>query len=458
VGGALSGNRPLWVDTAPPATPRRPLAGDAEADVVIVGGGFTGLWTAYYLTEADPALRISVVEAETVGYGASGRNGGWCSALFPASYDKLARLAGAPAARAQHAAMQASVIEVGRAAAANGTDIDYARGGSVTLIRSPAQLARARVEVADARRQGRGPDDLSLLPEPEARAILDGTDTLGATYTPHCAVLQPLRLVHGLAASLVARGVRIHEHTRATHLLPGRVVTPSGTISTGTVVRATEGYTPGLPGHRRTVIPVYSLVIATEPLPEATWARIGLARRETFSDHRHLVVYGQRTRDDRLVFGGRGAPYHLGSRVAARFDRNDRVFAALHATLVRMLPVLSDARFTHAWGGPLGVPRDWCATVGLDPVTRLGWAGGYVGDGVATSNLAGRTLRDLVLGRRTELTALPWVGHRSPPWEPEPMRWLAVNAALRATMVADAAERVTGRPSLAARAVAPFLG
>ncbi|MGA9746586.1 MAG: FAD-dependent oxidoreductase, partial [Nocardioides sp.] len=185
---------------------------------------------------------------------------------------------------------------------------------------------------------------------------------------------------------------------------------------------------------------------------------IGLARRETFTDHRHLIIYGQRTADDRLVFGGRGAPYHLGSRVSPGFDRDDRVFAALRATLVELFPVLHDVVITHAWGGPLGVARDWCASVGLDPVTRVGWAGGYVGDGVSTTNLAGRTLRDLVLGRDTDLTRLPWVGHRSPRWEPEPLRWLGINAGLRAMTFADAEERLTGRPSLVARAITPLLG
>ncbi|NUS51006.1 MAG: FAD-dependent oxidoreductase, partial [Nocardioidaceae bacterium] len=185
---------------------------------------------------------------------------------------------------------------------------------------------------------------------------------------------------------------------------------------------------------------------------------IGLRSRETFTDHRNLIIYGQRTADGRLVFGGRGAPYHFGSRIRTTYDRVPRVFAMLRATLLEMFPVLGSARFTHAWGGALGVPRDWVASVGLDRAEGLAWAGGYVGDGVATTNLAGRTLRDLVLGRETELTSLPWVGHRSRPWEPEPLRWLGVNAGLRAMTLADHEERVTRRPSLVARAMAPLVG
>jgi glycine/D-amino acid oxidase-like deaminating enzyme len=236
------------------------------------------------------------------------------------------------------------------------------------------------------------------------------------------------------------------------------VRTDRGAVTAEVVVRATEGYTPRLAGQKRTVLPVYSLVIATEQLAPDAWARIGLDGRETFSDHRHLIVYGQRTADDRLVFGGRGAPYHFGSRVRPGFDRVASVHEHLRETLVELFPVLRDVRVEHAWGGPLGVPRDWCASVGLDRASGHAWAGGYVGDGVATTNLAGRTLRDLVLGRDTELTRLPWVGHRSRRWEPEPLRWLGANAGLRAVTLADAEERVTGRPSVLARQAAPLLG
>jgi len=281
---------------------------------------------------------------------------------------------------------------------------------------------------------------------------------LGGTYTPDCAAVHPVRLVRGLATAAERHGVRILERTRVTDLSPGRATTARGTVRAATVVRATEGWTARLPGLRRAVAPVYSLVVATEPLGEQLWDRIGLRERETFSDHRHLIIYGQRSGDGRLVFGGRGAPYHFGSRVSRGFDTDPRVFAKLRDTLLELFPVLAGVRFTHAWGGALGVPRDWCASVGLDRETGLAWAGGYVGDGVSTTNLAGRTLRDLVLGHDTELTRLPWVGHRSPSWEPEPLRWLGINAGLRAMSWADAEERLTGRPSTTARLLAPLLG
>ncbi|MFC6345624.1 NAD(P)/FAD-dependent oxidoreductase, partial [Nocardioides hankookensis] len=171
------------------------------------------------------------------------------------------------------------------------------------------------------------------------------------------------------------RGVAIHEQTRVTAIEPHLARTEQGLVRARTVLRATEGYTATLAGERRTMVPVYSLIIATEPLPPEVWDEIGLARRETFTDHRHLIIYGQRTADDRLVFGGRGAPYHLGSRIKPEYDRDEKVFARLYATLVDLFPVLVGTRVTHAWGGALGIPRDWCASVGLDRETGLGWAG-----------------------------------------------------------------------------------
>ncbi len=449
----------LWHDSVDGGwTPRPTLAGDVEADVAIVGAGFTGLWTAYYLAEADPTLRIVVLEAETAGFGASGRNGGWCSALFPASLATLAGLADRGGALAQHRAMRETVDEVVKVAAAEGIDAHVAKGGTIALARSRAQWRRARAEVAEARRWDRDEDDLRLLDRGEATAVLRGSRTVGATYTPDCAALHPARLVRGLAEAVERRGVTIHERTRVRSIGPGRAHTLDGDVRAATVVRATEGYTSTLHGEDRTLVPVYSLIIATEPLPPSMWDEVGLARRETFTDHRHLIVYGQRTADDRLVFGGRGAPYHLGSRIRPEFDRDETVFARLYATLVDLFPMLAGTRVTHAWGGALGIPRDWCASVGLDRATGLAWAGGYVGDGVSTTNLAGRTLRDLVLGRDTELTRLPWVGHRSPAWEREPLRWLGINAGLRAMTLADAEESITRLPSLVARVVSPLLG
>lgn len=449
----------LWLGSVPGSlAPQTPLPGDTEADVAIVGAGFTGLWTAYYLATAQPGLRIVVCEAEIAGFGASGRNGGWCSALFPASLSKLARMAGRDAAIAMYRAMERTVDEVGRVAADEGIDCHWAKGGTVRLARSATQLERARAELTEAREFGFGEEDLRLLPAEEARAMVGGTEVVGGSFSPHCAAIHPARLARGLAEAVRRHDVAVHEDTPVTAIAPGQVTTTRGTVRARYVIRATEGYTPRLPGLHRAIAPVYSLMIATEPLPEAAWEQIGLAARPTFGDYRHLIIYGQRTADGRLAFGGRGAPYHLGSAIRPDFDRVPEVFAALRRTLTDLFPAVAGAEITHTWGGPLGIPRDWCASVGLDPATGLGWAGGYVGDGVATTNLAGRTLADLVLGRDSGLTRLPWVGHRSPRWEPEPLRWLGMNAGLQAMSWADRQEARTGRQSRTAQVFGRFLG
>jgi glycine/D-amino acid oxidase-like deaminating enzyme len=449
----------FWHATVPGSLePGAALPGDCDADVAIAGAGYTGMWTAYYLSLADPSLKIVLCERDIAGFGASGRNGGWCSALFPASLGKLKRMAGTDAAIAMYRAMQATIDEVGRVAAAEGIDCHWAKGGTVQLARSAVQLERAKEEVAEAREFGFGEDDLRLLSAAEASAMVGASAVMGGTYTPHCAAIHPARLARGLADVLRRRGISLYERSPVRQISPGQLVTASGTVRARYVIRATEGYTALLPGLRRSVAPVYSLMIATAPLPESVWAEIGLAGRPTFNDLRHLIIYGQRTADGRFAFGGRGAPYHLGSAVRPSFDQVPAVFAALRRTLAELFPVLGDVEVTHGWGGPIGVPRDWCASVGLDPATGLGWAGGYVGDGVSTTNLAGRTLADLITGTDSEITRLPWVDHRSPRWEPEPLRWLGVNAGLQTMSWADREEARTGRPSRAASVMGRFLG
>jgi glycine/D-amino acid oxidase-like deaminating enzyme len=221
---------------------------------------------------------------------------------------------------------------------------------------------------------------------------------------------------------------------------------------------ATEGYGATLRATRRRVLPLYSLMIATEPLEDATWQELGLEHGHTFTDYRHLLVYGQRTADNRFAFGGRGARYHWGSSIRPEYDRVPGVFEHLRRTLMDMFPAIGDVRVTHRWGGPLGVPRDWHATASYDTRSGIASAGGYVGDGLSTTNLAGRTLADLITGTDSELVRLPWVNHASPNWEPEPLRFIGANAGLAAMTVADAEERITRRPSLAARVMGPLTG
>ena len=414
--------------------------------MAIIGAGFTGLWTAYYLQRRDPSLRIAIVEAEFAGFGASGRNGGWCSALLPMGFEAMAATHGRDGATRLQQAMHDTIDEVGRVAATEGIDCHFVKGGTLRAARNPAHVARMQAEVAEYHDYGFSDDDMRWLDAGEAGRMIASSHQLGGVYTPHCAAIHPARLVRGLADVVAANGVAIHERTRVTEIHPRRLVTDHGTIRAEHVVRATEGFTPTLPGHRRRLVPVYSLMIATEPLPASFFDEVGWADRATFSDGRRLIIYGQRTADDRIAFGGRGAPYHFGSAVKPEFDRHQGVHDGLHATLREIFPALGDAAITHRWGGPVGVPRDWYCSVGLDRTTGIGWAGGYVGDGVATTNLAGRTLCDLIVGDASDLTSMSWVDHRSPDWEPEPLRWIGINAMVQLPIGADAYEAKHQQP------------
>lgn len=440
----------FWHDTVPDdLTPRPPLPGDVDADVAIVGAGLTGLWSAWYLLQRDPGLRIVLLEREIAGFGASGRNGGWCSALFPRSTASLERTHGRDAALAMRRAMVATVDEVGAQASALGLDIDWAKGGTLTFARTESQRRAAEAEVAEA--AGYGVDRLQMLgPRPGGAA--------GALFDPSCARIHPAKLVRGLARAVQACGAVIHEGTAVRSWAPGLVRTERGDVRADTVLVATEGYGASLPQTRRDILPLYSLMIATEPLPAAVWDEIGVAHGQTFTDFRHLLIYGQRTADDRFAFGGRGARYHWGSAIRPEYDRVPRVLEHLRRTLQALFPALPPLTVSHRWGGPLGVPRDWHASVRFDPATRIGGAGGYIGDGLSTTNLAGRTLADLVTGADSELVRLPWVQHRSPRWEPEPLRFAGANAGLLAMRAADAEEALSRRPSTIARVMAPLVG
>jgi glycine/D-amino acid oxidase-like deaminating enzyme len=430
----------LWDDTLSEGSRFRPSARPAwqsQADVVIVGAGLTGLWTAYYLSRLDPQMSVMVLERDTVGFGASGRNGGWCSAVLPMSLSALARRHGKSAAQRLQIEMHDTVDQVIEVTERENIDCDLVKGGTFDLVRSPAQLVRARERLAEYQQFGFGEQHHRFWSQTETAEHIRASEVRGAVYTPHCATLHPAKLVHGLAEAVSRAGVAIHEHTEVTSIQPHRVETAKGPVSARVVVRATEAYTSQLPGLRRAVVPLYSMMIATEPLPSTVWDEIGLAARPTFADHRHTIIYGQRTDDDRFAFGGRGAPYHFGSSIRPEFDMDQRVQAKLQASLVELFPVLRSTEISHHWGGPLGVPRDLHSSVNFDPGCGLASAGGYVGDGVATANLAGRTLAHLVSGQDSDLCQLAWVNHRSRRWEPEPIRWLGINAVRIAADLAD---------------------
>ncbi len=444
----------FWLDTVPGTLEPRPgLDGDRDADVAIVGAGYTGLWTAYHLLRLDPSLRVVLLERDVAGYGASGRNGGWALGEYSVSPMDWAARSTPEAAVRQMRGLYDAIDDIGRVADAEGIDCHYTRGGWIDMARSGPQAQRLAAGVRARHDLGLTEDDVRWVDADEARTICNATDLQGGWFNSHVAAIHPARLVRGLADVVERLGATILEQTAVASIHPAdatgraRVETDRGTVRAEVVVRATEGYTRDLEGHRRTVVPVYSMMVATEPLSDDVWDEIGLHQRPTFGDGRNLIIYGQRTVDGRIAIGGRGAPYRFGSGVVSTTGVHHPVHDEVEASLRQLFPVLGDTAITHRWGGVLGLPRDWTPTVGLDRATGLAWGCGYVGDGVATAKLAGHTIAELVTGTDSERTDLPWIGHVARKWEPEPLRWIGINAGLWMAAGADRAEARTGRPA-----------
>ena len=452
-------SRSLWLEgVVEDVTPREPLSGDHTCDVAIVGAGFGGLWTAYYLKAADPSLRVTVIEAEIAGFGAAGRNGGFISPGIAGSAARYARVSGWDSVLRAERETQHGVDEIGRVISLEGIDCGYNKGGALTVATTDPQAQRLRAKVEAKHRFGLGPDDIRLLTAEECADLVRGAEgVLAGSFNPHCARVDPARLARGLAAACERLGVKIFEQSPAQHLGPNVVRCRNGRVTADVVVRATESYTIQERSQRRSFLPLYSLMIATEPLPQETWDELGWRDGLGIGDIRHLYYYAQRTIDGRIALGGRGAAYRLTNPLSPQNEQDAGVFQRLCDTLREAFPAASQARITHHWGGSLAVPRDWCMRTTFDRKTGLGFVGAFGGHGVTAANISGRTMRDLILNDSTDLTSLPWVGHHTRNWEPEPLRFVAARLITKTLESSDAYEERTGKPAKRARLVKPFL-
>lgn len=432
------------VGGAPGARRRRPaLAGEIQVDVCIIGAGYTGLWTAYYLAKHDPSLRIAVVEQHFAGFGASGRNGGWLTAALPGSRAVLNQVRGIDGTKALEQHLRDQVDEVIRVAAAEKIDADIVKGGELRVATSAPQLGRLERSFASEQAWGTPGEKWLEESELDARLRLDGS--LAAIWTPHCARIHPVKLVSGLAETVERLGVTIYEDSPVESVEDGFARTADGTVRASSVLRCTEGFTADFPGERRTWLPMNSSMVVTSPLTAEQWEHIGWDGYEVLGDEAHAYIYAQRTADGRIAIGGRGVPYKFGSKLDDFGDTPAVTVEQLRASLESLFPELRGIGLDHAWSGVLGVPRDWTATVTYH--AGFGYAGGYVGHGVTSSALAGRTLADLVLDRDTERTSLPWVQRKVRKWEPEPFRFAGVMGLYAAYRQADKRESLTGRKS-----------
>lgn len=435
----------LWWDLVvrPSFTSSDLRALDQRWDVLIVGGGFSGLWSAHHLLNADPHLKIAILEKGRVGSGASGRNGGWVSALYPVSERALGKHFSSAHIASLHHELRISIDEIAQFASQQKIHCGFHKGGSLVVARNDGQLGRLRNQLSAGE---------TLLTQDQTQEKIEMAGARGSAYNPDCAVINPAELVVGLAKSLENRGVSIFENHEARFTTKNDVIVNGKTIKADFVLRATEAYREGT----RNQIPIYSLIVATEPLADSTIAGIGLADREAFSDASHLVSYAQRTEDNRLVIGGRGAPYSWGSRRRDSFEMRLKDHERLRAMARSWFPILEKTTFTHAWGGAVGMTRDWSPYVRVNE--KYGEMGGYVGDGVTLSYLAAHSMADRLLGNQTVRANLPYVQWKSRMWEAEPWRWLSVNSAIQLTKLADREESFTNRPSVLMRTLDPIVG
>jgi glycine/D-amino acid oxidase-like deaminating enzyme len=346
----------------------------------------------------------------------------------------MARLHGHDAAKAMQQATYDAVDEVGRAAVEAGIDAGFHRGGAIRLSRGPQGEPGLEASLREYERFGFG-DRYELVDGEALKARIRVEGATRALVTDSTAVIHPARLVRGLARAAEALGVRIVEGTEVLEVRPrdahglATLVTARGDVRAPVVVLAGEAYLTRLKPLHRQLVPLYSLIVLTEPLSGDVWAEIGWAGRETVASTRLSIDYLSRTEDGRILFGGRGAPYRYGSPIRPEYDRHGPTHEMLRGFVRAWFPVLREVAFTHAWGGPLGMPRDWHPTVAFDPRTGVATARGYVGHGVAMTNLAGRILAELITGGTDPITELPVVNHRSPNWEPEPLRYIGVRFA-----------------------------
>lgn len=426
-------------------TYRKPISKNDSFDVVVIGAGFSGLWSAFHLKQFQPNLKIAILEKEYVGFGASGRNGGWASAEYPTSSNRLIKENGLESYKNLRTAITKSIDEIGEIAKSNNWQIDYAKGGALVFARGNAQLSRISKEIDE---------EHQLLNKSQTTDLLNIPSALGSVFTPHCAALNPFKLVRALADHLEKLGVMIYEQSSVSEIRDKQVEVNGFNVNCTFSIRATEAFTPRKwMGNRQ--IPIYSLMVATEPLSNEVVKEIRNTQRATFQEACHLITYAQITGDNRLALGGRGVRYKLFSRLSERSEIDNRMHSALEKRARSWFPQITDAKFEYRWGGAVALTRRWQAYLNFDQATGRAEIGGYVGDGVTLSYLVAKTLAEKMSNIKT--ANLPFIDQGIGRWEPEPIRYLAVNAGFKATVLADYEEKITNRPSLLASIIDPLI-
>lgn len=442
-----NGNVSFWLDSTRDARRQRPrVDGDLSTDVVIVGGGFTGLWSAYWIKKTDPAKNVVVLEGEHIGFGASGRNGGWITGKTVGLRRKLVQNGfSAEAVLEMERVCHRAVFEIDDLMRSEDKDIESARGGWMQIARSESELERLKEHIEADRQWGLVEEEIRLLTAEETRDRVNVPGVHGSIFSPYSVRCNPALLVYAIAELCEDLGVTIYENSRVVGVDDGVCATTRGSVGGDLVVLATEAYTTALPGRKRQLLPMISSMVVTDPIPDEAWDKIGWQQNECMSGAQHMYFYSQRTADGRIALGGRGVPYLFNSGFDHNGELDTSTVQMLTQTLQGLFPSVP-MTFAHAWRGVLGVPRDWSPFVDHVKRQRLIQVGGYAGQGVTAAYVAGRIVGDLANGVESEHTDVPWVRSLPRNWEVEPLRWIGSNAVRVMYEMADGVEHRRGGP------------
>ena len=426
------------------------LTGRHECDIVIVGAGFTGLWTANFLKTLDPAREVIVVEQETAAYGASGRNAGMMGETLDHSHSLAIAHFGGAEARLLARLGRENTDGLVRFLEERGIDCDLERTGEIHVALLPSQVEELTEAAESAARLGL--THYRVLDAREVRAELRCERFQGGLLNPHCGMLNPVKLAEGLKREAGRRGVRFYERTRVSAIDASgagvRLRAPGGEVGARKMILATNAYTHQIfPRLKHWFIPLYDYILVSEPLTAEQMGRIGWRGRQGFTDVRSFFKYYRLTADNRILFGTSEAAYYRGNRVDASCDHSDRHYAELRESFRRHFPALAEVEFPYAWGGPICSTTRFTPFFGSARRGRVLYGLGYTGHGIAFTHLAGQILAHMALGRPTPLLDLKMVRRKPFPYPPEPFRSLAVAAVTRALRRVDAG----GRPSLLLR-------
>ena len=440
----------FWLETCgDDLTPRPPLDGSVDVDVAILGAGYTGLWTAYQLLRQEPGLRVAIVEREIAGFGASGRNGGWCYPSIAIGPAELTRRYGREAARETLLALEDAVREVEQVCAVEGIDADIARDGAMDIARASWQLPKVIGAYEEYEAVGLG-GHVELLDAARTIARVAAAGAIAAFRKKGAMAIQPAKLARGAARSVERLGGTIYEQTTVLDYHGGdrpRLVTDRGEVrASRAIVLAGEAYLTRLDKTRRHMIPLTSNMVCTEPLPDSFWAEAGWPGRDLVGGSGLTGGYIQKTADGRIALGPYRTRYPFSSTITDALDRDEGVFAHARRCVTAWFPLLRDVRVTHAWGGVFGMARDFMPTMGFNPRTKIAMGCGYGGSGVAAAMLSGQVLADLIRGQQTGLTGLPMTSHKPKEWEPEPLRWAGVTYVQRSHVKLQEKIDRTGHP------------